>query len=83
VTVVGQAACEGSPEASSFFMGLFKDHAIIVALDLNWSSKLLLLMDLWLLLNDNSLSGDVLGLLDEGASRVSLVALSGKALLTT
>jgi len=80
VTVVGQAACEGSPEASSFFMGLFKDHAIIVALDLDWSSKLLLLVDLWLLLDD---SGDVLGLLNEGASRVSLVALSGKALLTT
>jgi hypothetical protein len=66
--MVGEASSEGSEETSSFLVGLLKHHAIIVALDLNRLSKLLLrssLLDLLNLLNwllNNNLSGHSLNL---------------------
>jgi len=63
--VVLQAAGEGSEETSSFLVGLLKQHAIIVALNLDWHSSLLLLLLLHhglLLMNDGLLLLDIDGL---------------------
>lgn len=50
---VGEASGEGSEEAAGFLVRLFKDHAIIISLDLNRSGSLdlLLLLEHWLLLD--------------------------------
>jgi len=51
VAPVGEASGEGSEETAGFLVRLFKDHAIIISLDLDWSSSLdlLLLLEDWLL----------------------------------
>lgn len=62
-TVVLEAAGEGSEETSSFLVGLLKQHAVIVALDLHWlSSLLLLLLHHGLLMNDGLLLLHIYGL---------------------
>jgi len=54
--MVCQATSERSPETSSFLVWLFEKHTIIISLDLDWGSLLLLIDGLlghhnWLLLN--------------------------------
>jgi len=43
-SVVLEGSGERSEEASSFLVGLLEEHAVIVALDLNWGHVLLLLL---------------------------------------
>jgi len=53
-TVVFKATSERCKETTSFLVALFKKHAIIISLDLDWDSILLLLNERLLLLNDGS-----------------------------
>lgn len=49
--MVGEATSEGSEEAASFLMGLLKEHTVVISLDLDWLSILLLLAHHGLLLD--------------------------------